>query len=122
MRVGLPWITMSWPSCRFSLEISVARSPLIRRELFQSSFANVFEATNFGMLLNLSAKPSESFLLGQAAANPSYVTRPSRSASVVRSSLSLNFWVSSLQNGKLPLLRRFDDTIQRHEQRRGQGA
>src|SRR5712692_3901381 len=92
---------MSWPGWCFSFETSVATSPLIKCELFQSSFFNVLDATNFGMLLNRSAKPSASFLPGQAAANPSYVTRPRRSASVARTSSSLNFWVSSLQNGKL---------------------
>src|SRR5881398_2558087 len=72
----------------------------MRCELFHSSFFNVFEATYLGMLLNRSAKPSSSFRPGQAAANPSYVTRPRRSASEARVSSSLKFWVSSLQNGK----------------------
>src|SRR5436853_4160087 len=103
MRVGLPWMTMSWPGCCLSFETSAARSPLMRCELFHSSFFDVFEATYLGMLLNRSAKPSSSFRPGQAAANPSYVTRPRRSASVARSSSSLNFPVSSLQNGKLHL-------------------
>src|SRR3989454_608383 len=53
------------------------------------------------MLLNWPAHPSGSFRPGQAAANPSYVTRPRRSASEARVSSSLNLWVSSLQNGKL---------------------
>src|SRR5712692_1529269 len=92
---------MSWPGCCFSFETSAARSPLIRYELFHVSFFKVFEATYFGMLLNRSAKPSASFCPGQAAANPSYVTRPRRSASVARSSSNLNFPVSSLQNRKL---------------------
>src|SRR3989442_10711665 len=55
------------------------------------------------MLLNWSAKPSASLRPGQAAANPSYVTRPRRSASEARVSANLNFPVSSLQNGKLHL-------------------
>src|SRR5437867_5049316 len=103
MRVGLPWMTTSRPGCCLSFETSAARSPLMRCELFHSSFFNVFEATYLGMLLNRSAKPSSSFRPGQAAANPSYVTRPRRSASVARTSANLNFPVSSLQNGKLHL-------------------
>src|SRR2546425_8406476 len=92
---------MSCPGCCFNFETSAARSPLIKCELFHASFVKVLDATNFGMLLNRSANASGSFLLGQAAANPSYVTRPRRSASVARSSSTLNCWVSSLQNGKL---------------------
>src|SRR5438445_728696 len=92
---------MSCPGCRFNFETSAARSPWIKCELFHASFVKVLDATNFGMLLNRSANASGSFLLGQAAANPSYVTRPRRSASVARSSSTLNCWVSSLQNGKL---------------------
>src|SRR5213593_3997131 len=92
---------MSCPGCCFNFETSAARSPLIKCELFHASFFKVLDATNFGMLLNWSANPSGSFRPGQAAANPSYVTRPRRSASEARVSSSLNFWVSSLQNGKL---------------------
>src|SRR2546425_221535 len=92
---------MSCPGCCFNFETPAARSPLIKCELFHASFVKVLDATNFGMLLNRSANASGSFLLGQAAANPSYVTRPRRSASVARSSSTLNCWVSSLQNGKL---------------------
>src|SRR5881397_3193824 len=101
IRPGLPWITMSCPGCRFNFETSAARSPLIKWELFHASFVNVLDATYFGMLLNRSANPSGSFRPGQAAANPSYVTRPRRSASDAKVSSNLNFWVSSLQNGKL---------------------
>src|SRR5437879_4400066 len=92
---------MSRPGCSFNFETSPARSPLIKWELFHASFFKVLDATNFGMLLNRSANPSGSFLPGQAAANPSYVTRPRRSASEAKVSSNLNFWVSSLQNGKL---------------------
>src|SRR5207244_9422712 len=92
---------MSCPGCCFNFETSAARSPLIKCELFHASVFKVLDATNFGMLLNWSANPSGSFRPGQAAANPSYVTRPRRSASEARVSSSLNFWVSSLQNGKL---------------------
>src|SRR2546426_11002445 len=92
---------MSCPGCRFNFETSAARSPWIKCELFHASFVKVLDATNFGMLLNRSANPSGSFRPGQAAANPSYVTRPRRSASEAKVSSNLNFWVSSLQNGKL---------------------
>src|SRR5437879_11596438 len=94
-------MTMSFPGCCFNFETSAARSPWIKWELFHASFVKVLDATNFGMLLNRSANPSGSFLPGQAAANPSYVTRPRRSASEAKVSSNLNFWVSSLQNGKL---------------------
>src|SRR5256886_8849930 len=92
---------MSCPGCRFNFETSAARSPWIKCELFHASFCKVLDATYFGMLLNRSANPSGSFRPGQAAANPSYVTRPRRSASEAKVSSNLNFWVSSLQNGKL---------------------
>src|SRR5438128_1893927 len=92
---------MSCPGCRFNFETSAARSPWIKCELFHASFVKVLDATYFGMLLNRSANPSGSFRPGQAAANPSYVTRPRRSASEAKVSSNLNFWVSSLQNGKL---------------------
>src|SRR5437879_12044553 len=94
-------MTMALHGCCFNFETSAARSPLIKWELFHASFLKVLVATNFGMLLNRSANPSGSFLPGQAASNASYVTRPRRSASEARVSSSLNFWVSSLQNGKL---------------------
>src|SRR5207245_10857759 len=55
----------------------------------------------FGFRVDRPADPSGSFLPGQAAANPSDVTRPRRSASEAKVSSNLNFWVSSLQNGKL---------------------
>src|SRR3989475_993190 len=92
---------MSCPGCRFNFETSAARSPWIKCELFHASFFKVLDATYFGMLLNRSANPSGSFRPGQAAANPSYVTRPRRSVSEAKVSSNLNFWVSSLQNGRL---------------------
>src|SRR2546428_14063842 len=94
---------MSCPGCCFNFETSAARSPLIKCELFHASFFKVLDATNFGMLLNWSANPSGSFRPGQAAANPSYVTRPRRSASEARVSSTLHFWGSSLQDGELLL-------------------
>src|SRR3989442_12260858 len=70
----------------------------MRCELFQSSFFNVLEATYFGMLLKRSANPSGSFRSGQAAAKPSYVTRPSSRASEARVSSNLNFQSTSSPN------------------------
>lgn len=45
-----------------------------------------------------SVNPCSSVIVGQASANPSYVTRPSRSMSLEKSSSNLNFADSSLQN------------------------
>src|SRR5438093_11400787 len=100
MRPGEPWMTMSLPGCCFSFETSAAISPLTRCELFHSSFFRVLEATCLGMLLNRSANPSGSLRLGHAAAKPSYVTRPRRSASEAKVSSNLNLPISSFQYGK----------------------
>src|SRR5881396_1668410 len=100
MRPGEPWMTMSFPGCCFSFETSAARSPLTRCELFHSSIFRVLEATCLGMLLNRSANPSGSLRLGHAAAKPSYVTRPRRSASEAKVSSNLNLPISSFQYGK----------------------
>src|SRR2546426_3453366 len=99
IKVGLPWITMSFPGSCFSFATPAATSPLIRCELFHSRFFNVLEATYFGILLNLSANPSSSLRLGHAAAKPWYVTRPRRSASEAIVSSSLYFPISSFQYG-----------------------
>src|SRR5947208_15661286 len=99
MRPGEPWMTMSLPGCCFSFETSAAISPLIRCELFHSSFLSVLVATCLGMLLNRSANPSGSLRLGHAAAKPSYVTRPRRRASEEKVSSCLNFPISSFQYG-----------------------
>ena len=88
---------MSFPASCFSFATAAATSPLRTCELFHASVFSVREATYFGMLLNRSAKPSSSFRLGHAAANPSYVTRPRRSASLAIVSFSLNFPISSFQ-------------------------
>ena len=61
--------------------------------LFHSGSRSVDETTYFGMLLNLSANsPSRD---GHASAKPSYVTRPSSSASDSIVSSSLNLFPSS---------------------------
>src|SRR3954447_7126316 len=80
---------MSPPGCSLSFETSAATSPLMAVELFHSGSSSVEETTYLGMLLNLSANSPS--LDGQASANPSYVTRPSNSASdaIVSSSLNL---------------------------------
>src|SRR5258708_25957702 len=74
-------------SC-LSFETRATTSPLSTVELFHSAFSRVEETTYLGMLLNLSA--NSFFMDGQAAAKPSYVTRPSSSASLLRVSSSLN--------------------------------
>src|SRR5213594_3449737 len=99
MRPGDPWMTMSLPGCCFSIETSAAISPLSRCELFHSSCFRVLEATCLGMLLNRSANPSGSLRVGHAAAKPSYVTLPRRSASEEKVSSCLNFPISSFQYG-----------------------
>src|SRR5205807_10515577 len=115
MRVGLPWMTTSRPGCCLSFETSAARSPLMRCELFHSSFFNVFEATYLGMLLNRSAKPSSSFRPGQAAANPSYVTRPRRERVRGAELVQLEFSGLVAPEREAPLVGRFDYTVQGHE-------
>src|SRR2546422_3917486 len=97
MRVGDRWIMMSCPGSCFSFATPAATSPLMRCELFHSSFFSVLEATYLGIVLNLSANPSLSLRLGHAAANPSYVTRPRRSASEAMVSSSLYFPISAFQ-------------------------
>src|SRR3954468_22338911 len=79
------------PSCRcLTIAIASSRSPSSTVEFCQSGSLSVEETTYFGMLLNLSANsPSRD---GHASAKPSYVLRPSRSASdsIVSSSLNLS--------------------------------
>src|SRR5215216_3238854 len=89
----LPWTTMS-PSGRcLSSETAFTRSSSSTVELFHSGSSSVDDTTYFGMLLNLSANsPSR---CGQASAKPSYVLRPSSSASLSIVSSSLNLSPSS---------------------------
>src|SRR3954452_15701777 len=97
---ALPWTTMSPSSPCFSFPTSSATSPLRTVELFHSASFSVEETTYLGMLLNLSANSPS--LEGQASAKPSYVTRPSSSASASRASSSLNLSPSSPRlNSKL---------------------
>src|SRR5256714_6147926 len=97
---ALPWTTMLPSSPCFSFPTSSATSPLSTVELFQSASSSVEETTYLGMLLNLSANSPS--LEGQALAKPSYVTRPSSSASESRVSSSLNLSPSSPRlNSKL---------------------
>src|SRR3954471_22065222 len=88
---ALPATTIS-PPCRSLIfaTSSASWAPSSTVELFQSGSFSVEETTYFGMLLNLSANsPSRD---GHASAKPSYVLRPSRSASdsIVSSSLNLS--------------------------------
>src|SRR2546428_13254048 len=80
MRLGDQWIMMACPGSCSSSATPAATSPLMRCELFHSSFFTVLEATYLGFVLNLSANPSLSLRLGPAVANPSYGTRGRRSA------------------------------------------
>ena len=59
-------------------------------ELFHSAFSSVAETTYFGIEFIRSAKPTSSVTDGHAAANPSYVTRPSSCASAAMCSSNLN--------------------------------
>ena len=77
---------------------SVARSPLSTVELFQSACVRVLETTYLGIAFILSAKPTSSVMPGHALAKPSYVTRPSSSASWPRVSSSLYFIPSGSLN------------------------
>src|SRR5215208_7972168 len=89
------------PSCEpLSFLTASARSPSSTVELLHSGSPRVDETTYLGIWLNLSANsPSRE---GQASANPSYVTRPSSSASVSIVSSSLNLSPSSpRENSKL---------------------
>src|SRR6266511_2463101 len=77
---------MSPPSGSFNFATSSGTSPSSRLELFQpSGSSSVLEATYFERLFIRSANPSSSFLEGQAAAKPSYVTRPRSRASLAKS-------------------------------------
>src|SRR5260370_9137367 len=64
-----------------------------------STFSRV-EGTSFlGILFIFSPNSPGPGMVGQAAAKPSYVLRPSSSASLSRSSLNLNWPASSLKKG-----------------------
>src|SRR6059036_371074 len=94
------------PSCSsFSFLTASTTSPFNTVVLFHSGSLSVDETTYFGIVLNLSAKsPSRD---GHAAANPSYVLRPSSSAleSVVSSSLNLSPSPRSISNVQPPYLK-----------------
>src|SRR5512133_3385231 len=86
----LPLTRMSPPSASRSAAMSSSETTF---ELFHSGSRNVEETTYFCIPLNLSANsPSR---VGHAAAKPSHVTRPSRSASEAITSSSLNLSPSS---------------------------
>ena len=84
---------MSPSISRLTLSAASARSPPTTVVLVHSGDSRVEETTYFGMELSLSANsPSRD---GQASANPSYVIRPSSSASDPSVSSSLNWSPSS---------------------------
>src|SRR3954451_6667776 len=84
---------MSPSNSSFSFVTASPRSPSSTVELLHSGLLSVEETTYFGIWLNFSANsPSRD---GQASAKPSYVTRPSSSASASRASSSLNLSPSS---------------------------
>src|SRR5438093_4038508 len=69
-------------------------------DAFHSASANVLEATNLGIaFILLPNSPVLSSIAGHDAAKPSYVTRPSSSASPEKRYSSCSFESSSSQNG-----------------------
>src|SRR5688572_17812121 len=85
---GLPWTTMSPVYCALSFSTSSITSPCSTVVLFHSGCSRVEDTTYLGIVLNLSANAPST--CGQTGANPSYVTRPSRSASDAIVSSTLN--------------------------------
>ena len=67
---------------------------------FHVAVSSEREATYFGMLFIFSPNSPVPCMVGQAAAKPSYVRRPSSRASLAKSSRALNWEASSDQNGK----------------------
>jgi hypothetical protein len=66
---------------------------------FHVAARRVREATYLGMPFIFSPNSPVPSIVGHAAAKPSYVTRPSRRASLANSSRALNWDASSDQNG-----------------------
>jgi hypothetical protein len=85
--VQLPATRIGPPSACLSFATSAATSPPSTVVFSHSGSRSVVEATNFGIAFILSANSPER--CGQAAEKPSYVTRPSSSASASRTSSSL---------------------------------
>src|SRR2546421_5046617 len=96
---ALPESRRSLPGSSLNLRTSAARSPWTSLEPGHSTLSSVEETTYLGMLFIFSANPASSVMDGQAAANPSYVLRPSSKASLACSSASLNSAASSLKKG-----------------------
>src|SRR4029077_16287547 len=83
----------------FNFLISSNRFPVISFEPVHSTLSRVAETTSFGMLFIFSPNSPVPGMVGQAAAKPSYVLRPIRSASLACSSFHLNCPASSLKEG-----------------------
>src|SRR5215813_6514722 len=88
-----------WPESRLSLAVSSATSPLIG-VAFHSMSVSVRDAPYFGIVFILSANgPCSCSGSGHEAAKPSYVTRPSSSASLANSRSVWSLASSSFQYG-----------------------
>src|SRR5881392_404665 len=91
--VPLPWTRIVPSVSSISLFSPPTTSPEMTVVFCHSGSVSVFETTYFGSALSLSANsPSRD---GQAAAKPSYVTRPRSVTSELVSSSSLNLFPSS---------------------------
>src|SRR4029450_12544134 len=89
---------MPWPGSCFSLRTASATSPSTSVAFHSSGSTKVVEATYFGREFILTAhSPSVSSIEGHAAAKPSYVARPSKSASLAKSWSDWYFASSSLK-------------------------
>src|SRR6266567_8431153 len=88
----------SSPACCFRLETACTTSPWRRVVFHSSGSSKVVDATNLGRLFILSVKGSPD-RNGHEATNSSYVTRPSRSASLEKSWSVCHFAISSFQYG-----------------------
>src|SRR5262245_25948053 len=89
---------MSCPVCRFTFATSSAAFPLSSVAFHANGPSRVLEATNLGRLFIRSVNGSPD-LNGHAATNSSYVTRPSRRASLAKSRSDWYFASSSFQYG-----------------------
>src|SRR5215213_2821479 len=93
-----PLIAISRSPDSLSSRTESATSPSSKVELFQSTWLKVRDTTYFFTLFMKSAPGSSSLVRpGQACANPSYVTRPSSSASAFCIPPMTTFAMSSFQ-------------------------
>src|ERR1051325_11934939 len=96
-RGPLPDRSRSLPGCARSFLISSTTLPSMTVVFVHVGSLSVVETTYFLMLFIRSPNSPVSCIVGHAAAKPSYVMRPSSSASVAASSCALNCEDSSLQ-------------------------